>query len=499
MKGHVLMLENLDLEGITVTQARNASKEINLLYVIESRLKSLEFHMKALQKDILEINLRQYFDDHEKLTSLHSELFNLLSGSNHLVNKNSKKPLELENSYKKIRKTFYQSYPKTNEDHANTIFGIYFKRTAKGYTDDQKRLYELFMQMQVQKRRSDYIKRIKFELYEAQKKGWFVVFNTLTFQSARSIQEFYSDSRYFQEFNEAIKKDVCEAVYGTRKPPRGVKTHDYFRYIVVSEEGSENDRLHLHALQFFKKLPKGTIDPNRHRRVADYCQIDNLKKYWHHGFTHPIAIRTHGQDAWGREGWRWRVRKSKYDPEVYEPEPQTCVDQVAQYVGKYICKSINETKGKRQWKIKISRMFGLAKIQTFMKNLSQQELEEIIKAPAQTLKINKTSLSKSLIKYLASKEMIKMWIKKYGTPIYMKLLALSPKPSFIKKLMSSIGTKQKSKIWNVKDMLMLSIQNTDIYDVDMAVITAIQQKFKDYIKEIYDYTAYSTISNVVPS
>src|SRR2546430_1741182 len=59
-------------------------------------------------------------------------------------------------------------------------------------------------------------------------------------------------------------------------------------------------------MNFMRRLPTGSVDPNLGRRVRNCRQLNSLQHTWPYGYSMTIAVR-YTQDAFSRSGWLWPV------------------------------------------------------------------------------------------------------------------------------------------------------------------------------------------------
>lgn len=215
-------------------------------------------------------------------------------------------------------------------------------------------------------RRSEYISRMRLELAEAEKRNRYCVFWTLTVDNRSMDQVFSVGSRAFEIFITRLKRASGGEV----------------RYIALPEIGGKTGRPHYHALMFLDKLPSGCVDPNRRHGANGWLrEIDKLKSFWPFGMnSEAVAVRWPG-DAYSQDGWFWPCQKKKPGVPVVSGR-----GRLANYMTKYLAK---ETEG-REWKksgykqrVRMSRGFGLEKVQEQTRSMTDEQLKAASVMPIQ--------------------------------------------------------------------------------------------------------------------
>lgn len=192
-------------------------------------------------------------------------------------------------------------------------------------------------------RRSFAKQRIQNAIRIADKKGWFLVFDTLTLRTD-VVEEFYNTPTAIRDHLRNIGRMVLKAE--GRKAKESYT--DCFQYVLVPEYGGKHGRLHFHVVYLMRTLPIGSRDcnlnkPDRTNRIISSLHL----KTWSYGFNAPIAVR-YKNDAFSRIGWLWPLDKST-------GKPIRCgqAGAVGTYVSKYINKFTDQDiaqKESKKWK-----------------------------------------------------------------------------------------------------------------------------------------------------
>ena len=222
-------------------------------------------------------------------------------------------------------------------------------------------LFDMFADMRLADQQACFSFRAQMECMESYRDGWYVVFDTLTYDPSR-----YKNMDFVKlvtNWFKALRHRVCMACYGDRESPEGVISSDYFRYSVVFEHHKDG-RLHAHCLYHMKKLPQGTsyADPNqmclsqpKRLQPIDFPRPD-------FGFSNPIAVRNDAHDAFSQLGWSWPLDKSG------QPRKPSAPLALARYLSKYMSKETGVCR------CRMSQNYGLKGIMKEFKTLTLPEL-----------------------------------------------------------------------------------------------------------------------------
>ena len=190
----------------------------------------------------------------------------------------------------------------------------------------------------------------------------------------------------------------------------------------------------MHALHFVKKLPLGCFDPNHGQRGTKQV-LPGWHKFWTLGISMNLMIRLGEYDAYGKNGFGCLVEKfaktvdgkTCYRTKVCLPE------KITNYMSKYVTKSLEKV---QYWRTKISRGFGLERIDRMVSQLKTSEIEEMIREKM-TLKVKRNQY---LPRSLTQRSLIKHWLLR-KKPEWSDLLTLEPQKGMLVRLL--ILTKPK--------------------------------------------------------
>lgn len=294
-----------------------------------------------------------------------------------------------------------------------------YHRSPRTYTKREKMLLNALTDAQRASRRLDYIRRLHAEFREAERNGWFVIFDTLTYATPHLTAAKRDGNSHVGRYCRTIGECVTRAVHGSLSyyapDPDNIhrdkrayhRVRDNYRYFVVPEYGDKNGRIHFHVVHFCRGLPSSwKIDPMRAPDSKNRL-IWEMKKLWNYGFSYPMTARYSPRDAWGRLGHYWPRQKSGL------PMPTGTLGKLGNYLTKYIQKSMAEKKkGDFPWRISMTRMFGNQIIPHLIPNLDQaiQYLDGRLRWKLSQLKQRHNLLpSKSLLRRYAMKKLAAMY------------------------------------------------------------------------------------------
>lgn len=337
-----------------------------------------------------------------------------------------------------VSRAISRAYQELPQEAFRSIMGL---GRPSGFEDTATKIAKKSLD---QKRYTDYLSRLDYEIYEAHRKGWFIVFDTLTIEDDKR-EELFSNKYAIRDHARNIGREINETLGRNRND----SYTDVFSYFGVPEYGKREGRLHWHFLYLMKELPKNAVDPNLGRMVRNRRIIDCMR-YWKYGFSSPIAVRYSG-DAFSRRGWLWPVdRKGK----PLEAKPLIAI---CKYMTKYINKERKEkerwktsNKTNRQFRIRMSRNFGMT---VDLSKLSLNALWEM-----------------SYLHYTVTKrsELLRMNAKRQLSSIlaekdFRKLLELKPKQrNMLEQLRGLILEKPRYNPQNSIDMKMPRLRKTDL-------------------------------------
>lgn len=263
-----------------------------------------------------------------------------------------------------------------------------------------------------------YSQKIAFEISQAAKKGWYIVFDTLKFADDK-IGSFYDDNnnkdatkRPINLYTGGFAKDIAQRlnIKNRDKIPRT----DYYRFFCVPEYGSETNRLHFHLLHLMKVLPSNCErDPNFANKSQNRTEVQGMKYKWKYSTqTTPIAVRHQG-DSFGAK-LKWLAPKKINNQGLLEAADVKQPQAIAAYMSKYVAKGVDELESQGdKWnqdmkrkgydaravhRISISRGFGFNDIAS-MQELTHDAIIELTKLS------HDSTPWYSLLKHAAKKEL----------------------------------------------------------------------------------------------
>src|SRR2546429_1974519 len=119
-------------------------------------------------------------------------------------------------------------------------------------------------------RRGFAIQRLMNAMRQAHADGWFIVFDTLTFADDR-LEAFYDNPNALRDYF----RDIGRMVLAAEGRKANDSHADCYQYFCVPAYGTDNGRLHCHAVHFMRTLPTGSVDPNFGRRVCFFFQAED--------------------------------------------------------------------------------------------------------------------------------------------------------------------------------------------------------------------------------
>lgn len=288
-------------------------------------------------------------------------------------------------------------------------------------TEAEERVTEQLAQIAAKSQRSEYVSRMLLELSEAQEKGRYCVWWTLSIEDRYMGEVFGEGSRAFEMFIQRLKR-ACPGE---------------FCYIAFPELGGETGRPHYHMLSFHETLPAGVVDPNAVWKGKGWLrEIDALKSFWRFGMiVSPVAVRWSG-DRYAEDGWYWPSEPGHPGVPIKSNR-----SGVAYYMTKYVTK---DTEG-REWKksgyrqrVRMSRGFGLSKIKERLDQMSDEELKATAIMPVSEVKCGR------LLKVQARLKMLKRLFgsvkddRRSLTTFRDAASSMSPRTSLYRRLLSSM-------------------------------------------------------------
>lgn len=287
-------------------------------------------------------------------------------------------------------------------------------------------------------RAASHVTRVVHELHRAEQNRWFVIFNTLTVEAREYDKVFGEGSLEFQKYTQRLRRYLS---------PHGIK----LRYCKVNEEGSQFGRLHVHLLMVLEDLPPDwRSDPNSGRRIP-YCrEIHQLKEFWPHGYSVPLAVRVGSGDAFtSRLRWRW-PSSSRYDD---VPIPSSSYFAVASYVGKYITKQVTAPSSDYRYRIGFSRGFGKSYLTVIFSQCTLEEMEHLLRSARHVVGHRDPHTGKDTRLWLLNRPVTASLLRQVLIPLYLRrllafnkakpvfqfLASQSPQMNIVKRLRKMLG------------------------------------------------------------
>lgn len=245
------------------------------------------------------------------------------------------------------------------KNHYEKVTELDWINNKRPLNDLQKTVLLNLEEKQAKARRYQFLYRLNLEMEQAINNRWYIIFNTLTVAPEYNKMVWDNES---PAFNSYLKRwDRIS----------GVENHKYF---AVTEFGSKTSREHIHSVHFIKDLPEQAKQcPNRLATIPTRRIVEAFRTYWKYGFSAPIAVRTTASDPWAKIGYRWPVKFNK--EKQWEPIDSGCINKLANYMTKYITKSIS-IKGDQKWKTRQSQNLGMTILHQSLDALSQKQLNQ---------------------------------------------------------------------------------------------------------------------------
>ena len=314
--------------------------------------------------------------------------------------------------------------------------------------------------------------RLQIEAWEATRKGWFLVFDTITYDpSVHSDEVMFG--RYWRQYQRSVQHAVVRASHGSLRRFRrsGASFADHVRYFLVPE-AHRDGRTHCHILWFVSHLPDTCrlADPNSHSPRTPQRQVSGWPPYPFGMITMRLPVRYAGDNFTRRLGWRLPLDKDGNRPILKG------VNAVARYVAKYLDKPKPETLKCRR--IRTSPRLGLNFIQAKLSTLTTPQLCLLYRDPRQALidrSLHGIRLPNSLVRNQCLREMLRRFQLSLRNlpPGLMRTMysTLEPvmghnsRPQLQEHLCPSMLKVVTSRLRNFIDSVMRSLSSSDISEV----------------------------------
>ena len=325
--------------------------------------------------------------------------------------------------------------------------------------------------------------RLQIEAFEATRRQWFLVFDTITYDPSRHGDEVMFGP-YWRRYQRSVQHAVVRRAHGSLRRFRrsGKGFDDHVRYFAVPE-AHKDGRTHVHILWFISHLPDVSSegDPNAHNPLHPRRQVDGWPAYPFGMITMRIPVRYRGDAFTTRLGWRLPLDKDGKRPILKDAVA------VARYMAKYLSKPKPESLKCRR--IRTSPRLGLRSIQAKLSLLTLPQLALLHRDPRQSRikrAINGIPLPQSLLRSQILREMIirfRNHLSRHPGPMRITfdtlkdVMGTNSRPQLLEHFQNSILQAALSRLPSFIDMLMSTLSASDISEVSSL--------FTDYDKPAY--------------
>lgn len=435
-----------------ISDLRASSREYDLYQHIVGRINIIELQFNLITRDgfqdnISEAKMSRLYE--QKLISIMKlqEMKLALDTLSLIAHASGQSAGDSRHTYSSIRTEFMRLG--SSESHCKRLFGVFIKRKKTKKPPFEAQYLKTLRTSGVQARCNTIKKLIEYEGRQRCYENWHLVFDTLTVEDKNLNVVFQKGSKAFKNYIRSVSRSIGRRIYGSvRKSDAAIRHGDCSHsYIAVIERGSQMGRLHIHVLHYCKVLPENCSDPNRKKGHPVNREIIGFKKFWKYGFSMPIACRFSSADAYGKMGWKWPVMQEN---KLYVSIPRSNVQQLSNYIGKYIVKAYHSNrsaKGNYLWRIRKSQKLGMKMITKALSNATSKMLEEIlIHVETPIFKVRGKKIPHSLIRREAMKIYIKKMNRRSMSRTWKYLISQKPRPSIVEQLRSMM-TKQWNPNW----------------------------------------------------
>ena len=318
--------------------------------------------------------------------------------------------------------------------------------------------------------------RLQLETFEATDSGWFLVFDTITYDPRQ-----YSDQvmfgKFWRRYQRSVQHAVVRRAMGSLSAFRrsGHSFADHVRYFAVPE-AHKDGRTHLHILWFLSHLPDtcSLADPNAHSPLTPRRQVSGWPPYPYGLITMRLPVRYRGDNFSRKLGWRLPLDKDGKRPILKDSVA------VARYVAKYLSKPKPESLSCRR--IRTSPRLGLRTLQARLFTLSTPQLILLYRDPRQSFiqrALYGIPLPNSLLRIQVLREMILRFRKHLNPPpglmritfnTLSSVLGLNSRPQLQEHFSISTIKATMSRLPSFIDSVMNTLKSTDISDVSAFLI-----------------------------
>ncbi len=289
--------------------------------------------------------------------------------------------------------------------------------------------------------------RLQMALKEAIYNNHYIIFNTLTVANENYNQVWDTKSQCFTNYIKQINKVAL-----------GKENHEYF---AVVEAGGKTNRNHYHVIHILKQINEETKQcPNYGKIYPTNRVINSFRKYWAYGFSSPLAVRTSYTDAWQKIGYRWSVDA------FHKPLPAGSAKKVANYISKYITKSMS-IKEHKKWRTRPSHNLGMTIINQSILQLNHKQLSQIIQiAKMQVLVIYQSLIPSSLLLTVAHRQILR---KLKSDKQNKKLMTLEAQPSIMQRLKISTMPTQMCNLQKIGSIPTQKSNTSVIFEIQTII------------------------------
>ena len=313
--------------------------------------------------------------------------------------------------------------------------------------------------------------RLQIEAFEATRRQWFLVFDTITYDPSQFGDEVMFGP-HWRKYQRSVQHAVVRRAHGSLRRFRrsGKGFDDHVRYFAVPE-AHKDGRTHVHILWFISHLPDvaSEADPNAHNPLRPRRQVDGWPAYPFGMITMRIPVRYRGDAFTTRLGWRLPLDKDGKRPILKDSVA------VARYMAKYLSKPKPETLKCRR--IRTSPRLGLQSLQAQLSTLTLPQLALFHRDPRQSRiprAFNGIPLPPSLLRTQILREMILRFRKDlslssgpmritYDTLKH--VLGINSRPQLQEHFQISTLRATISKLRSFIDTLTRSLTSSDISEV----------------------------------
>ena len=313
--------------------------------------------------------------------------------------------------------------------------------------------------------------RLQIEAFEATRRQWFLVFDTITYDPSQFGDEVMFGP-HWRRYQRSVQHAVVRRAHGSLRRFRrsGKGFDDHVRYFAVPE-AHKDGRTHVHILWFISHLPDvaSEADPNAHNPLRPRRQVDGWPAYPYGMITMRIPVRYRGDAFTTRLGWRLPLDNDGKRPILKDSVA------VARYMAKYLSKPKPESLKCRR--IRTSPRLGLRPLQARLSTLTLPQLALLHRDPRQALirrAIHGIPLPPSLLRSQILREMIlrfRKHLNQFSGPMRItfdtlkSVLGTNSRLPLQERFPSSTLLAMKSKLRSFIGMLMNTLSDTDISEL----------------------------------